>query len=892
VAEPSAGFASLLRKLRREARLTQEELAEAAALSVRAVAYLERGVVTTPQKETVRLLAEALRLVGPVRAEFEAAARGRAAQGAVAAATRTLPRDIASFTGRQRELEQLAEAVAGARQVVGIHAIGGMAGVGKTAFAVHAAHVLADRFPGGQIYLPLHAHTPGRQPVSPADALASLLLTIGVPAGEIPADLEARTGLWRDRAARRQFLIVLDDAADTEQVRALLPGVGGSLVLITSRRRLTALEDAAVISLDTLPPGEAAELLVRLAVRPGLSSSDPGVGEVTRLCGFLPLAIGMVARQLHHHPAWTVADRAAELAAAADRLAHLAAEHLSAAAAFDLSYRDLTAGERRLFRRLALHPGPTTDAYAAAALDGVGLTAARLGLKALYEHNLIAEPSAGRYRMHDLIAEYAAALAAREESDDERAGATGRLLDYYQYESAQAEAQLPYYPVWDPGPAVAVVPAAVPVLGDGEQALAWLRAERAGLLACLDQATAAGQHARVIALTATLVALLFRHGPWDEAIRRHLAAAGAAREIGDRRGLARSLTELADLRMATGDIIVAARELDEALRIWRELGEPDGLVAALDRRGSVRTTAGDFAGAIQDLRSAIGIAEDTGNRTGKAKAQQVLGAAYRQIADFAAAERQFEEALAYFRDAADKGEQAVCLYSLGDVRSLMGNHSAAERALQEALRLYQDTDDKLGQASALTFLGRVRLETGDEAAAAECLREALDIDQSLGHRNGEAITLGYLGRLHLRWGDYQAAAEHLLEALAIFHDDGNPGSEAHVLNDCGAVALARGDLGQARSYHQQALGLARQIGIPRAEANALAGLARCDRAAGDAAAAEAGLRQALAIFQQTGSAEGPRVAAELSALTSEANPSNPKAGQLGLEGPPRLAGSA
>jgi hypothetical protein len=179
--------------------------------------------------------------------------------------------------------------------VVSIHAIGGMAGIGKTAFAVHAAHALAGRFPGGQIFLPLHGHTPGHQPVTPADALASLLLTIGVPAGQIPGDHEARAGLWRDRLAGRQLLLVLDDAATSEQVRPLLPGSGGSLVLVTSRRRLTALEDAKTISLDTLPPAEAADLFVRLAVRPGLSSADPGVAEITRLCGFLPLAIGMPA---------------------------------------------------------------------------------------------------------------------------------------------------------------------------------------------------------------------------------------------------------------------------------------------------------------------------------------------------------------------------------------------------------------------------------------------------------------------------------------------------------------------------------------------------------------------------------------------------------------------
>jgi hypothetical protein len=239
---------------------------------------------------------------------------------------------------------------------------------------VHAAHRLADRFPAGQIFLPLHGHTPGQQPVDPVDALATLLLTAGVPAGRIPPGLEARMALWRDQLAEKQLLLILDDAASSEQVRPLLPGTGGSLVLVTSRRHLSALDDATAVSLDTLPAGEAAALLVRLAGRSGLSADDPAVGELTALCGYLPLAIGMVARQLHHHPAWTPAGRAAELAAERDRLALMATENLSVAAAFDLSYGDLTEDQRRLFRRLGLHPGADVDAYAAAALDGTGCT--------------------------------------------------------------------------------------------------------------------------------------------------------------------------------------------------------------------------------------------------------------------------------------------------------------------------------------------------------------------------------------------------------------------------------------------------------------------------------------------------------------------------------------
>jgi DNA-binding SARP family transcriptional activator len=489
------------------------------------------------------LPADAPGLAGPARAGFEAVARGRAVAGGVAAATRTLPRDVASFTGRQQELEQLAQAAAEAGGVVAIHAIGGMAGIGKTAFAVHAAHRLADRFPDGQMFLPLHGHTPGQQPVDPEDALASLLLTAGVAPGQIPPGLQARMGLWRDRLAGRQLLLILDDAVDSRQVEPLLPGAGGSLVLVTSRRHLSALEGATAVSLDMLPPGEAAGLLVRLAGRAGLGPDHPGVAELTGLCGYLPLAIGMAARQLHHHPAWPVAGRAAELAAARDRLQLMATENVSVAAAFDLSYADLTGEQRRLFRRLGLHPGAEFDAYAAAALDGTGLAEARRGLEALYDQYLLTEPARGRYRMHDLIREHARALTARDDPDGDRDAATSRLLDYYQHAAARADARIGR--LTRPGrdrAADGAVPDAVPDLDDREEALAWARAERATLTACLDQATAAGQHARVIALTAGLAGLLRRDGPWAEAITRHETAIGAAERLGDRLGQARPFT--------------------------------------------------------------------------------------------------------------------------------------------------------------------------------------------------------------------------------------------------------------------------------------------------------------------------------------------------------------
>ena len=253
----------------------------------------------------------------------------------------------------------MGEAAAGGG-VVSVHAIGGMAGIGKTTLAVHAAHRLAGGSRMGSCSCRCTPTPPGSGRSDPADALASLLLTAGVPRGAIPPGTDARAGCWRDHLAGKKVLLVLDDAAGHEQVRPLLPGTPGSLVLITSRRRLAALEDAAVVSLDTLTPGEAAGLLARLAGRADVTAGDAAVRELTALCGYLPLAIGMAGRQLAHHPAWSAADLAADLAAAKDRLELMAAENLSVAASFGLSYHDLDDGQQRLFRRLGLHPVPTS----------------------------------------------------------------------------------------------------------------------------------------------------------------------------------------------------------------------------------------------------------------------------------------------------------------------------------------------------------------------------------------------------------------------------------------------------------------------------------------------------------------------------------------------------
>jgi len=911
VAEAPVTFSSMLRRLRTDVQLTQGELARAATLSVRAVSDLERGVATTPHRDTVRLLADALHLIGPTRAQFESVARGRpvtsGSGAATAVAMRSLPRDVASFTGRQRELEQLAETAAGAGSVLGIHAIGGMAGVGKTAFAVHAAHRLAGRFPGGQIFLLLHGHTPGQRPVEPADALADLLLTIGVPAAQIPPGLEARIALWRDWVAGRQLLLVLDDAASSDQVRPLLPGTGESLVLVTSRRHLSALDDATAISLDTLPPGEAATLLVRLAGRAGLGTTDPGVRQIVRLCGYLPLAIGMVARQLRHHPAWSAARRADELAAALVRLELIATEDASVAAAFDLSYADLTRDQQRLFRRLGLHPGADIDAYAAAALDGTDHAAAGRGLEALYDRYLLTEPAQGRYRMHDLIREHACALCDRLDPEHDRDAATARLLDYYQLTAARAAALIARQPRPGPATAAGAIPAAAPALDDQEQALAWARAERASLLACLDYATRTGQDARVITLTTGVAGLLRRDGPRAEAITRHTAAIEAARHLGDLLGQANALHDLGDVRWLTGDYPAAAQALEQALGIYRDLGDLHGQANALNYLGIVRCLTGDYPAAAQSQEQALGIYRDIGDWRGQANSLNELGAVRYLTGDYPAAARELEQALGIYRDIGDRRGQANALNYLGAVRCLTGDYPAAAQAQEQALGICRDLGDRLGQANALNYLGIVRCLTGDYPAAAQAQEEALGIFSDLGDRRGQANALHQLGIVRRLTGDHPAAAQAQEQALGIFSDLGQRLGQANALHQLGIVRRLTGnyaaaaqaqelardiyrdlgvrsgecgalnergtlhriseELAQAEACHQQALELSRAIASSWNEAAALAGLGRCALAAGRATQAEAFLRQALEIFQRIGVPDADDVSRELTALT-------------------------
>ncbi len=870
---PALSFAGLLRQLRVDAGLTQEELAEAARLSYRSISDLERGVNLTARNETARLLAGALGLAGRERERFEAAARGRAPAmevltvrsgslgGSAAAASRTLPRDVAGFTGRSAELGRLLAKLDDAPSsggVVAIHAIGGMAGIGKTTLAVHAAHQLAPDFPDGQIFLPLHAHTPGQRPVDPADALASLLLAAGVRARQVPAGLEARAGRWRDYLAGKKILLVLDDAAGHEQVRPLLPGTAGCLVLITSRRRLAALEDAAVLSLATLPPGEATALLARLSGRDDLGASSGPGGQIARLCGYLPLAIGMLARQLHHHPAWTAAGLAADMAAARNRLELMHAENVSVAAAFNLSYRDLTTGQRRLFRWLGLHPGPDIDAYAAAALAGTSLAAARRHLDGLYDQHLITEPGPGRYRLHDLIREHARTLAAADDPAA-REDATGRLLDYYVHTARAASTHVPIWIAADRRALPVGPPACAPLLATPQQAASWLESERANLHAAAGHAAATGRPAHAIAIPDAMGGFLDTRGYWDEALDLHQQAVTAARLAGDLPGLARALLLLGGQQSMIGDFPAAAANATRALALYRDLGDQDGEGDCLTGFGHTRIIAGDYPGAAAAFRHALDLFRDSGLRSGEGGALNELGAMHYLTGDYPAAAECHRQALDLYRAIGHRSGQGEALMNLGIVQRLTGDYPAAAATLRKALTLHRDVGDRYKQACTRNELGIVQRLTGDYQAAAASFRQALGQFRDLGDPLGQAEVTNELGLLQQLTGDNPAAAASHQEALQLYCDIGNRHGEAEALNSLGELMSRTAPGPQTREHHSRALAIARDLGAPLQEARALEGIGRSHLDDGEFGEGTAHLQHALTIYQRIGAPGARRV---------------------------------
>lgn len=903
-------FALMLRSLRVKAGLTQEELAEIAGLTTRTISALECGDTSKPRKETTRQLADALGLEGRGRAEFESAARGRrldlramtAQAGGLSAATRTLPRDAMSFTGRERELDQigaLAYKAVRSGGVVAIAAIGGMAGIGKTTLAVRAGHMLARSFPDGQIFLPLNGHNPGLPPTEPAEALGSLLRLADVT--EIPDGLEPRAALWRKHLAGKRVLLVLDDAADSGQVRPLLPGTAGCLVLVTSRLRLMALEGTDIISLDTLPPDKACQLLVTLARRPGLRPDDIPVQEITRLCGYLPLGIGLVAAKLRYSPSLDAATLASRLAAARNRPELMHADDQSVSVAFDMSYRDLTPHQQRMFRRLGLQPGGDIDVYAAAALDDTDLDTAQGNLDGLFDRYLLAQPSPDRYRFHDLIREYAHALAETDPAA-ERHGAITRLLDYYLHVARTADRYLARRVAAGVPVTITVPPTQSPELATREDAMAWMDAESPDLQAVTEYAASHGLHAHAIAIPAAMSGYLQDASRWREGIRLQLIALAAADDVGNQLAIANALTELGRFRHVLGEQAAASRNLTKAVTIYRRLGSKPGEASALTRLGTLQHSNGDVSSATRSFRAALRLFRDLKDSRGEAGTRYRLGVIQYQKGKYSAATSSFEAALRLFRKQNDRlgqadvisylaaieretgqylsaaarqasaleiyrslgnrHEEAGALLFLGAMQYPVGDYAAAISNLRLALGIYVDLRAPFGEASTLSEMSVVQREQGDLTAADASLRRSLGLFRELNSLPGEAEAIRNLGALQILTRDYQDAAVSLDRALTLARQLDNPNGQAGTLNSLGDMALASGE-GDARLRYQEALEIATGISAIFEEARAREGVGNCLLEAGSTSEGIAWLNRALEIYQRIRSPRAAQLAERL-----------------------------
>jgi tetratricopeptide (TPR) repeat protein len=837
-------------------------------------------------------------------------------------ALRTLPRDAAYFTGRETELRHVHEAVAtasGAGLAHFIYAIGGMPGVGKTALAVHIGHQLAAGFPDGQLFLRMHAHTPGVLPIDPADALEYLLKATGVAVDAIPTSsepqvtLDARAAMWRDRLVGKKLLLIMDDVVGYEQVQPLLPGEPGCLALITSRRRFAARPEVISVPLNTLSPEEAATLFNRLVGqhrRMPEDTTDEEVAQLVQLGGYLPLAISLLAGRLINHPAWSVADLVSDLVAAREKLPYLQADDLAVAATFDLSYRDISVKRRRFFRRLGLSPGTDIDAYAAAALDGISVSLAAEHLDTLHNEYLLIEHVRGRYSMHDMIREYVR-TRARSDADRGRDAALTRLLDYYQSAAEIADHQLgkhrfPNAPTARLGTG--------PDLSSRALAMRWMDTESANIVACAVHCVTYKHDTRVVAFAAALATYLRHSGPWERAIVLHEAAAAAARRQADRLGEAVALTNLGAVQSSTcyygaatetfsealqiyldvghrlgqADVLTkmgtalyqldnypaAAEALDRSLRIYLDLGDSSGQAETLNELGILRFLAGDYRGAAPVLERALHIFRETEDRLGEAWSLNRLGAVRYKTGDYRGARPLLEQALDLYRELGDRVGQSSALNRLGVVATLTGDYPTAFASLRKSLEICDDLGERLGQANTLNNLGRIERLTGDAAGATYTLHRSLDIYREVKNQLGQADALTELGVVGRQIGQYEEAMEALEQALTIYINLGDRQGQAVALNNIGALLHASGQPTEALQRHRSAWELATAVDVPLEMARALDGSSQCRLEMGDRERAIIDLREALAIYHQIGAADAAQAAATLAELVPR--PADPK----------------
>jgi DNA-binding SARP family transcriptional activator/Tfp pilus assembly protein PilF len=653
---------------------------------------------------------------------------------------RQLPGDVRDFTGREATLAAMKALLPG--QAAGapvVIAITGMAGAGKTALAVHFAHLAADGFPDGQLFVDLRGHAEA-EPKPSAEALRGFLRALGVR--EVRGDTDEAAALYRSMLAGKRMIVVLDNAADTGQVRPLLPGSAGCLVLITSRSRLPGLvarDGARPVVAGPLSDADGAVLLRKILGASRVESDPSAAAAIVERCARLPLALRIAAERAAHRPQLALAALAGELGAeqrGLDALTIAEDADTSVRSVFSWSYSKLEPNAARMFRLLGLHPGPDISMLAATALAGCSAADTARLLGALADEHLLSEADAGRYRFHDLLRAYAAERAAADEPPASRTAALQRVLTWYLHTADAADRLLAPMRAHVPLDQTAVKPLE---LADYDGALAWCEAEYPNLMAAVQTAAEAGEDAIAWKLAVALTCYLEICRPWAAWVTVAQTALKAAQRAGDPRGEAWLLNQLGHPYAVLGRFDEALDCLQRALHIRRETGDLRAEGSTLNNIGMIYGELGRFEDSIRYFQNALDIAVETG----------------------------------------DQRIQCIALLNLGETHQNLAQHDEAATFYQRALRIARDNDDPMVRAIALTSLGETSRALRQPAAGRDHLKAAITAWQRVGDRKNEAETQVKLGDLLSGIGEDQAAHEHWRAARAIFEELGDP--QAHVL---------------------------------------------------------------------------------------------------------------
>jgi DNA-binding SARP family transcriptional activator/Flp pilus assembly protein TadD len=659
------------------------------------------------------------------------------AHGTSPAVPRQLPGVAAYFTGRESELAELSRLMDQAGQqapgtvVVGvISAIGGMAGVGKTALAMYWAHQVAPRFGDGQLYVNLRGFDPA-SPATPDEAIRELLDGLAVPAAQIPSGLPAQAALYRTLLAGRHLLIVLDNARDEQQVRPLLPATPSCLVLITSRRQLAGLaatDGARLLTLDLPSLVEAREMLTARLGADRAAGDPAAVAQITELCAHLPLALAIVAARAAACPSVPLSTLAAELRDITGRLDALQTGDPAASigAVFSWSVQLLSPAAARMFGLLGLHPGPD-----------ISVAAARRVLAELNRAALIAEHRPGRYALHDLLRAYAAKQASGDGEQSRRA-TVRRVLDHYLHAAHAADRLL--------NPARDQITLAAQADGvqserpaDYEQAIAWFRAEHKVLLAVVTLAVDAGFDVQGWQIPWTMVDFFDFSGHWHDWIATQRIAIVATQRLGDRAAEARCRRALGSAYARTGRDNDALEHLRRALRLFREAGDSIGAARTHQDLSWMLDRQGRPAVALRHDRIALRLYERAGHARGQANALNAIGWLHAMLGDYGESVDHCRRALVLHRHLANRRGEAATLDSLGYAYHHLGQYGESLACYRQSLGLFRELTDRSNEAEILTHLGDAYHAGGDPGQARDAWQQALNILDELRHPGVEQL---------------------------------------------------------------------------------------------------------------------------------------------------------